>query len=336
MSTLTVAEMKDFVDNQVPSFDTVQLGDLEYIPVTPVPLTPGVTPASAGPSIVDKNTGSVYSFNEDGFNRFAAYAGVPSKFVVKLPAKMQSDVVNHFLDVYKDSLAILSHTSNEVGGVYKPSTSILNPQKVAAMVAEVFKGTDVVSQFNYNEGLVLNIHTPDVFIDALSGDRTNGGIRFRALHGKTPQVSAYMERLVCTNGMVAQGDFDNISIKGYGLDEIINNMEAAANLLLTKTVPAYLENWRKLTTIKSSNPEQLIHRLAREAEVSTKVESRMIEAAAALRGDTYYDVVNLITSFQHIDGVDGEQFDKIQRLGGNAVRDLGGHRCSGCQHSLDV
>jgi len=338
MSTFTIKEMKDFVDSQVPSFSTVQLGDLEFLPVTTAVAStvPGTRIMGGGPAVVDKNTGENFYLGKDGLKSFCTYIGVPANFLVKLTAKMQSDVVTYILDKSRDNLGVFSHISNDLQSVYKPSAVILPPQKVAEMIGRVFKDTDLIGHFDYNEGLVVNVHTPDVFIDAIGGDRTNGGIRFKAYHGKTPQVSAYMERLICTNGTVAQGDFDNISVKGYSLDEIINNMEAAAQLLLNKTVPAYLENWKKLTTIRSTNPEQLIHRLSREVELSTKLESRIIEAASSLTGDSYYDVINLITSFQHIDGVDGEQFDKIQKLGGNAIRDLGGHRCNNCQHNLEA
>jgi len=103
---------------------------------------------------------------------------------------------------------------------------------------------------------------------------------------------------------------------------------------LNEDVPAYLENWQRLQDIKSANPEQLIHRLTREAGVSEKIESAIIERAAGLESNSYYDVINLITSLQHEEGVGGTQLFRLQALGGNAIRDMGGHRCNNCQHNL--
>jgi len=45
-------------------------------------------------------------------------------------------------------------------------------------------------------------------------------------------------------------------------------------------------------------------------------------------------VINLITSLQHEEGVGGTQLFRLQALGGNAIRDMGGHRCNNCQHNL--
>ena len=91
-----------------------------------------------------------------------------------------------------------------------------------------------------------------------------------------------------------------------------------------------------MTDVRSTNPEQLIHRLSKENDLSPKIETRIIEAAASLDDSSYYDVINLITSFQHAEGVDPKQVNKLQVLGGNAVRDMGGHRCVNCQHNLDI
>jgi hypothetical protein len=74
--------------------------------------------------------------------------------------------------------------------------------------------------------------------------------------------------------------------------------------------------------------------LTREAGINEKIESVIIDRANSLESNTYYDVVNLITSMQHETGISGTQLFRIQNLGGNAVRDLGGHRCNNCQHSL--
>ena len=338
MSTLTIKEMKEFVDAQTPSYSTVQLGDLEFIPVaSPAMTLPGSHVRVGGPTVVDKNTGENYTLNEDGgLDSFCKYLGVPAKFLTKLPMVMQTDIVNHFINKNRDTLGVFSHISQEVQAVYKPTAVIIPPKNIAEMVNRIFEDTDIVGKLEYQEGLALNIYTPQLYVDARTDDRTSGGIRFSAFHGTNPRVSAYMERLVCTNGMVATSDFDTIAVKGYSLEEIVNNMEVAARILLKTTVPEYLENWKKMTTIRSTNPEQLIHRLVKENDISPKLESRIIEAAASLANDAYYDVVNLVTSFQHIDGVDEKQFNKLQVLGGNAVRDLGGHRCTNCQHNLDA
>ena len=220
--------------------------------------------------------------------------------------------------------------------MYEQRTVLLPPQQVVERIARVFDDTAVVSKLDFCDGIVANVRTSQVNLEVRPGDITEGGIRFNALHGVTPTVSAYMERLVCSNGMVATSDIDSVPMRGFTLNEILESMQSIADHYLSTSLPTSLENWQRMTEIQAGNAEQLIHRLARENDLSTKLESRMIESAALLEDNNYYNIINLITSFQHVDGVDESQIRKIQRLGGNAVRDLGGHRCHGCSHLLEV
>jgi len=334
MSTVTtVKDVKDYIYDNVPEYNEFTVGDLEYIPSLPVVAGPGHVFGGAG--LHDRNTGKTYKLGEVGMTAFCKYMAIPEKFLAKMPEKMNGEVFNYFIDKYRDDTGVFSHFDDEVMGSYKSSALIIPPREIIDMVSRVFRDEDVVTGFEYNEGLVLNVQTPDLFVDARVDDRTNGGVRFRAFYGSNPRVSSYMERLVCSNGMVATSELDTVQVKGRTMSEIVGGMQSMSERMLRVDVPSYLQNWKRLTTITTSNPEQLIHRLARENELPAKLESNIIEAAASLADNNFYDIVNLVTGFQHVAGVDGKDIDRLQTLGGNAVRDLGGHRCHGCQHNLD-
>ena len=327
---LTVKELVDNAGKLTPSFTPVVLGDLQYEPTVSVT---GRTSTSEG--LIRKSTGEIFYFGEKGFDNFAKHLGMPAYFMDKLPPTLRTQIVDHFLDVNKERESNIAHFDSEIHNLFKTNVLLVPPRDLIERISRIFKPEDVVSRLDFMDGLVVNVRTTEVQNASKPGDITQGGIRFNAFYGNKPQVSAYMERLVCSNGMVATNDLDTIPVRGFTNNEVLANIEHMASHYLNTLLPRYLDNWQRMTTITSTNPEQLVHRLAREADLSPKLESRIIDAVSSLEDNTYYDVVNLITSFQNAEDIETAQFEKLQKLGGSAIRDLGGHRCTSCQHNLD-
>jgi len=326
---LTVKELKDSIDRITPKYLPVTIGDFEYVP--------SISGQTDGDGLLRKSTGEFFGFaDEMAFANFSTFIGAPGKFLQKLHSDMRKSVIDYMIQKSHEVEGTITVQSNELLNVFKADQLLLPPDKVVTTVSSLFSDDDVVSQLDFRTGLVMNIRTSSVSTDVKPGDITQGGIRFDATHGKSPEVSAYMERLVCSNGMVATSDLDKLPVRGYTLTEVLNSMQSIADHYLRLTVPRFLDNWKKLTDVRSTNPEQLIHRLSKENDLSPKIETRIIEAAASLTDSSYYDVINLITSFQNAEGIDSKQINKLQVLGGNAVRDMGGHRCTNCQHNLDI
>ena len=326
---LTVKELRDSIDRITPKYVPGTVGDFEYIP--------SVSGETSGDALMRKSTGEIFGFSDElAFGNFATFIGAPGKFLMKLHPEMRKSVIDYMIQKSHEVECTVTLQSSELLNVFKADQMLLPPDKVLERVSPLFNDEDVVSYLDFRTGLVMNIRTSNVSTAVKPGDITEGGIRFDTTHGKSPEVSAYMERLVCTNGMVATSDLDKVPVRGYTLEEVLHSMQNIADHYLNTAVPNFLENWKKLTDVRSTNPEQLIHRLSKENDLSPKIETRIIEAAASLDDSSYYDVINLITSFQHAEGVDPKQVNKLQVLGGNAVRDMGGHRCVNCQHNLDI
>lgn len=327
---LTVGQLVDEAAKITPEFTPATLGDLQYVPFSSVE---GRTTSVEG--LVNKNTGQEFFFGDKGFDNFAKYLGMPSWFMDKLPTSLKTQVVDHFLTVNKERETNIAHFKGEINNFFKNNVLLIPPRDLVTRISHIFDKDDVVSHLEFLNGLVVNVRNKEVQEAVKPGDITQGGIRFSALYGSKPTVSAYMERLVCRNGMVATNELDIIPLRGFTINEVLANMEHMAQHYLKSLLPNYLNNWKSMSTIKSANPEQLVHRLSRENDLSYRLESHIVDAVSSLEDNTYYDIVNLITSFQHADGVEQSQIEKLQQLGGNAIRDLGGHRCTNCQHNLD-
>ena len=153
--------------------------------------------------------------------------------------------------------------------------------------------------------------------------------------GEAPVISTYLERLVCSNGMVVPSVNSTLSLRGRTVDEIIDEMEYLANTVLANEVDAALNNWSHMTELEVENTERLIHRFCMEYGLGSRMESKLMERIDELEGNTYYDIINLITSMQHEIGVSHAMHQALQLAGGMLVTTGGGHRCNTCQHPLD-
>lgn len=319
---LTVKEMLEEVNKVKIAVDTMPLSEFTYAESTTKQLV-----HSSG-LVYDMGIGNI------GYDSLIKRLGVNNKLSDKITPKLRQDLFNHLLSTANE--ANITSTEGMLLGIYDAKKPLLSQNDVANSILEVFDENDSVTRFEVLEGFQAYIHSPGLFVDARKDDRTQGGVFVSAMYGEAPTVSVYLERLVCSNGMVGLAEYDKVRVTGQSNGEIIRNIVDLMQASVSQVIPGYLENWQRMTTIKSGNPEQLIHRLAKENGLNPKLESHIMEAVASLESDTYYDIVNLMTSFQHAEGVPGtNQFDKLLVLGGNAVQSLGGHRCNNCQHSLE-
>jgi len=315
---MQVKELVSVVEKVSPDYHTTSLNQLEY----------------RGDRVVDRANGQEYNFTDSSLNNFVNYLTIPAKFFERLNTDLREQTVNYMLQRYADEPVLLSNYGHELGNLYSANTSVIPNRAIAEVATKIFGGEDSISDLRLDEGIRLSIPTMETQVAVKPGDVTNGGLRFHYSIGKTPYVSAYMERLVCSNGMITERETDQLQIRGRTLTEITAEMEHLARKILVEDVPSYLNNWDALSRIESSNPEQLIHRLVREHGIGSRLESAIIERASALEDNSYYSVINLITSLQHESGLDYNAVTRLRTLGGAAVRDMGGHRCNNCQHNL--
>ena len=89
-----------------------------------------------------------------------------------------------------------------------------------------------------------------------------------------------------------------------------------------------------MTEVDVENPTQLIHRFCREYNLGARMETKLLDRIDELEGNTYYDIINLITSMQHEEGVSQAMRNALQLTGGLLVTSGAGHRCNTCQSPL--
>jgi len=317
---MQVKDLGEIVEKNSPKYVYSTLSHLEF--------KPG--------SLKVRGTDQELLLGEQGLKKFSSFLGIPKAFLPKLNSDLQTDVVNYFLEKDSSTEALISYSADNLfKAAYPGNTPLIRDELLVSAIDSVFDGDARIRSIDVDNGLKVSIVTDELNTEPRVNDITHGGLRIEAPIGDAPKISTYLERLVCSNGMVVPSVNSIISLRGRTVDEIIVEMEYLANTILASEVDDALNHWSGMTQIEATNPEQLIHRFCREYNLGSRMESKLLDRIDQLEGNTYYDVINLLTSMQHEVGVSNSMRQSLQLAGGMIVGSNGGHRCNTCQSPLD-
>lgn len=285
------------------------------------------------------------SLDEDGLNVLGKHLGIPKGYLGKLSPDLVDQNVRYFLNKESESFALFEVDGNDLAGVYDASKEILPRGRVAEVIQSVLDPDATLNALDLSQGrFVVDVTTTGIVTQPRVGDFTYGGLRFATHIAPTgakathPRVSCYMNRLVCLNGMTHEEEFGEISIKGNTVDDVISEMEEVARHLLENQVPALVERFGGLAERPVSNAEQFVHRLVRQFGIKAAVETAILERLPELGDETtIYDVLNLVSGFQHEEGVQRAVALRLQHLAGETAWGADDdHRCPTCQTRLEA
>jgi hypothetical protein len=318
---MQVKDLSEIVEQASPKYAYASFNNLEY--------TPG--------SLKVKGTDIELTLGEQGMKKFSVFLGIPKAFLPKLNNDLQTSVVNYFLEKDAVTEALIGYSNDGMfKAAYPGNTPFLRNELIANAIERTFDPESRIRAIDFNNGIDISVVTEELNTEPRVNDVTHGGLKISARIGEAPIISTYLERLVCSNGMVVPSLNSTLSLRGRTVDEIIAEMEHMANMVLSTEVDDALAKWSQTAQVPVNDAALLIHRFCREYGLGSRMESKLLERIDELEGNTYYDVINLITSMQHEIGVSENMRHALQLAGGNLVNAVEIHRCNTCQHPLDV
>lgn len=316
---MQVKDLNDIVEKNAPKYIHSSLSNFEF--------KPG--------SLKIKETDLDLMLGEQGTKKLSTFLGIPKAFLPKLNTDLQMDVVNYFLEKDSASEALLSYSADGLfKAAYPGNTAVIRDELIVSAIEKTFDAEARIRAIDLDNGIKVSIVTDELNTEPRVNDITHGGLRIESTIGEAPKVSTYLERLVCSNGMVVPSVNSVLSLRGRTVDEIIEEMEYLANTVLATEVDAALNSWAHMTEIDVANPTQLIHRFCRDYGLGSRMEGKLLDRIDELEGNTYYDIINLITSMQHEEGVSQAMRNALQLTGGLIFSSGDGHRCGACQSVL--
>lgn len=338
---LKVGELEEVLAKRQEGSVNVKLGDLSVAEDATVLYYPS-----------DLTSGSQALTLDDTANHaLAKYLKVPVAYYDKLTPDFRTEVLKYEFERNKDAATTLETLNGDLVAVHSTNSVMLPLGKVSKVIEKVFSPEDTVRRMITTEARfhvdvtsakhVLafpNEHGLGMIEGKAVGDVTEAGVRFLAYPFRAiqPSCSVYAERLICMNGQTVDEQFSKISLKGRTVDEVIIEMEEAANLVLG-SLDGYLEKLGQTRMLyPPGSPQAFAAQLAREANVSRKVLDSVLDIINQLPEPvSVWDVNQAFTSVAN-QATSYALMSKLQNLGGDLAFSAEKmiERCTTCERRL--
>ena len=188
--------------------------------------------------------GSVIAMNEKAFSQLARILGVPIQFQGRVDKYFGEDATSALVNKMKSALikqgvstitVVASPATKQIIGFLKKGTEYISNGSFFELTSDVINDHNLlVRDFSVNSangGIVINCFNPNaVFgLEGLNNEDFQGGITFsNSLEGGL-SVSPYINRLICTNGMIGES-FDEAykvkSLHSRNLEEFRHHLKS--------------------------------------------------------------------------------------------------------------
>lgn len=289
-------------------------------------------------------TGATYVLDDSANAVLAKYLNIPGRYLKMIDPDFRATLLRYEFEKHKAAPTTIESVNGALVALHQPTEIMLPMNRVAAVVTKVFSPDDTIRRLIPSESrLHIDVTTARHKLDfpvenREVGDITEAGARFLAhpFTSVAPSVNLYAERLECLNGQTTDERLGRISLKGNTVDDVINEMELAAQTILSQ-LDGYLERLSATRTMTvPGSPQAFAAQLAKEANVSRKILDKVLETINQLPEPvTVWDVNQAFTAVAN----EVDQYKtmiKLQTLGGDLAFDAESavHRCGQCERLL--
>jgi hypothetical protein len=250
--------------------------------------------------------------------------GIPFNYLQKCPPELQAEQMNHWIKHERRSqlfvryVSNVSNVSNEIRAIFTPRYKPVDNFEVLARLDEMGYGPDTKVQCHHDAEFML-LSIPDgkrTF--KINGDRMTPGISISnsEVGLASLSISAFILRLVCTNGMVAKTEisasYRHVSTKI--LTELPQVFERVADGLGKQK-----DRLKLLLESPVADPLMTIGNFNRQFALGEMEKSAVEWAWPQEAGETMFHVVNVYTRAAAMEGLPAESSFRLQRVGGEVL-----------------
>lgn len=289
--------------------------------------------------------GTEVPFSSNGQEAMARFAGVPTKFFMRVDPDEKQYILQNRLDrSFDEEKEVVVRFNRENGflGLNPKSQTYISPFRLTDTLLEVFPADSEVIEYR-NESELLHVDvvhatdSPYTGGDPQVNDLTRGGVRVIHDRGKgsAPELHPYLYRLVCTNGMELQDHTLKIEGRGRNANEILANMEANAQVAIDGLSSRISQFYSLREERIEGEASQAMLRMAQEQGLSPLVANRLATGLPADEDHTTFSLINRITNYANHPDLENKpaQRRRLESAGGSLLTQHA-ERCSHCAQSL--
>jgi hypothetical protein len=248
--------------------------------------------------------------------------GIPFNYLQKCPSELQAEQMNHWIKHEKREQLFIRFDGKDVRAIFTPRYKPVDSFEVLARLDEMGYTPDTQVQCSLDAEFML-LSIPDgQHTFKINGDKMIPGISVgnSEVGLASLSISAFILRLVCTNGMVAKTEvsasYRHVSIK------ILTELPQ----VFTQVADGLGQQKDRLKlSIESvvADPLVSIERFNREFQLGEQEKSAVAWAWPQEAGGTMFNVINAYTRAAASKGLPAESSFRLQRAGGGLLAMLG-------------
>lgn len=241
--------------------------------------------------------------------------GIPIQYLRKCPAEVQAFNMNHWIKHEKNKNLFFRFDGDEVRAIFTPRyIPIDNNMLLDHLLSSGYQPETRVQCSLDDEFMLVSIPDDrDTF--RVNGDRMTPGIAVSnsEVGLASLSVSAFILRLVCTNGMVSKTNFS--ASYRHVSEKLLSNLPGVLNSLRSG-VDQQKERFAISLNTKVSNPEATVESFNRQFEVRKEEKEAIDWALREELGFTMFAIINTYTKAAQYELLSAEGRFRLQRVGG--------------------
>jgi hypothetical protein len=244
--------------------------------------------------------------------------GIPFNYLAKCPVDLQAEQMNHWIKHEKREQLFVRFDGDDVRAVFTPRYKPVDNFEVLARLDEMGYTPDTKVQCSL-DGEFMLLSIPDGRRQfKINGDKMTPGISISnsEVGLASLSVSAFILRLVCTNGMVSKTEisasYRHVSTKI--LTELPQVFQKVADGLGRQK-----ERLKISLESPVGDPLATIERFNRQVGLGEREKAAVEWAWSQEAGETMFAVVNAYTRAAAMEGLPAESSFRLQRVGGEVL-----------------
>ncbi len=241
--------------------------------------------------------------------------GIPINYLRKCPPDLQRNHLNYWMKNEKREKLFFRFDGNEIRSIFTPRYIPTDNKQILDRLLDLGYRPNTRVQCSLDDEFML-VSVPDereTF--RINGDRMTPGISVSnsEVGLAALSISAFILRLVCTNGMVSKTSFS--ASYRHVSDKLLSNLPGVLNSLRSG-VGQQKERFAISLGTKVDNPEATIESFNRQFELRKEEKEAVDWALREELGFTMFAIVNVYTKSSQYELLSAESRFRLQKVGG--------------------
>lgn len=244
--------------------------------------------------------------------------GIPINYLRKCPPDLQINHLNYWMKNEKREKLFFRFDGDEIRSIFTPRYIPTDNMQILDRLRDLGYRPNTRVQCSLDDEFML-VSLPDERESfRVNGDRMTPGIAVSnsEVGLASLSISAFILRLVCTNGMVSKTSFS--ASYRHVSDKLLSNLPGVLNSLRSG-VGQQKERFAISLGTKVDNPEATIESFNRQFELRKEEKDAVDWALREELGFTMFAIVNVYTKSSQYELLSAESRFRLQKVGGTIL-----------------